>query len=55
MSMAFDLTDSGTRQRLKNCATDPKRDFFVVNDPKGLSTAFEAVKTAIADDIFLSR
>ncbi len=55
MSMAFDLNDSGTRQRLKTCATDPKRDFFVVNDPKGLATAFEAVKTAIADDIFLSR
>jgi Flp pilus assembly protein TadG len=55
MSMAFDLTDSGTRQRLQNCATDPKRDFFVVNDPKGLATAFEAVKTAIADDIFISK
>jgi Flp pilus assembly protein TadG len=55
MSMAFDLSDSATRQRLQDCATDPKRDFFVVNDPKGLSTAFEAVKTAIADDIFISR
>ena len=55
MSMAFDLNDSGTRQRLKTCATDPKRDFFVVNDTKGLATAFVAVKTAIADDIFLSR
>jgi Flp pilus assembly protein TadG len=55
MSMAFDLDDSGTRKILQNCATDASRDFFVVNDAKGLSTAFEAVKTAIADDIFISR
>ncbi len=55
MTMAFDLYDSGTRQRLQNCTTDPKRDFFVVNDPKGLSSAFEAVKTAIADQVFLSK
>ncbi len=55
MSMAFDLDDSDTRKRLQNCATDAKRDFFVVNDPDGLSTAFEAVKTAIADQVFLSK
>ena len=55
MTMAFDLDDSATRKRLQNCATDPKRDFFVVNDPQGLSSAFEAVKTAIADQVFLSK
>jgi Flp pilus assembly protein TadG len=55
MTMAFDLDDSATRKRLQNCATDPKRDFFVVNDPQGLSSAFEAVKTAIADQVFISK
>jgi Flp pilus assembly protein TadG len=55
MTMAFDLDDSATRKRLQNCATDPKRDFFVVNDPTGLSSAFEAVKTAIADQVFISK
>ncbi len=55
MTMAFDLDDTDTRKRLQNCATDPVRDFFVVNDPAGLSSAFEAVKTAIADQVFLSK
>ena len=55
MTMAFDLDDSATRKRLQNCATDPVKDFFVVNDPAGLSSAFEAVKTAIADQVFISK
>jgi Flp pilus assembly protein TadG len=55
MTMALDLNDSGTRKRLQKCATDPGRDFFVVDDPNGLSSAFEAVRTAIADQIFLSK
>jgi Flp pilus assembly protein TadG len=55
ISMAFDLEASETRQDLQDCATDPTRDFFVVNDSAGLSSAFEAVKTAIADEIFLSK
>jgi von Willebrand factor type A domain/Putative Flp pilus-assembly TadE/G-like len=55
VTMAFALDDSDTRKRLQKCATDPVKDFFVFNDPKGLSTAFEAVKTAIADQVFLSK
>ncbi len=55
MTMAFDLDDSATRKRLQNCANDPVKDFFVINDPAGLSSAFEAVKTAIADQVFISK
>jgi Flp pilus assembly protein TadG len=55
ITMAFDLDDSGTRQRLQNCASDPNKYFFVVNDPDGLSKAFNEVKQAITAEVFLSK
>jgi Flp pilus assembly protein TadG len=55
ITMAFDLDDTGTRKRLQNCASDPDKYFFVVNDPDGLSKAFNEVKAAITAEVFLSK
>jgi Flp pilus assembly protein TadG len=54
MTMAFDLDDAPTVQRLKDCSTDPSTDFFVANDAVALESAFESIKAAIASDIYLS-
>jgi Flp pilus assembly protein TadG len=55
ITMAFDLDDSSTRKRLQDCATDPKRDFFVANGAADLSKAFESVKEAITAEVYLSK
>ncbi len=55
VTMAFDIDDSTTRQRLKNCATDPNADFFVLSDTSDLANAFESIKRSITAQVFLSK
>jgi Flp pilus assembly protein TadG len=55
ITMAFDLNDPDTLDRLQGCATDPNRDYFVANDAKALATAFESVKNAITAEVYLSK
>jgi Flp pilus assembly protein TadG len=55
ITMAFDIDDSSTRQRLKNCATDPALDFFVLSDTADLTHAFDAIKQSITAQVFLSK
>jgi hypothetical protein len=55
ITMAFDLDDTGTRQRLQACASDPKKDFFVAKGAADLTKAFESVKAAITAEIFLAK
>jgi von Willebrand factor type A domain len=55
VTMAFDIDDGATRQRLKNCSTDPAVDFFVLNDTADLAHAFDSIKQAITAQVFLSK
>ena len=55
ITLAFDLDDTTTRQRLKNCSTNPATDFFVATDDTDLMAAFESIKLAISSEIFLSK
>jgi Flp pilus assembly protein TadG len=55
ITMAFDLDDSDTRQRLQNCASDPDKYFFVADDTADLAGAFEAVKAAVVAQVYLSK
>lgn len=55
ITMAFDLDDSATRKRLQGCASDPSKNFFVVSDGADLSAAFEAVRSAVTAQVFLSK
>jgi hypothetical protein len=55
ITMAFDLNDSSTRERLKRCATDQSKDFFVATDSADLTKAFESVKAAVTAEIFLNK
>ncbi len=54
ITLAFDLNDTSTRARLRNCASNTE-SFFVADDATDLSLAFEDIKTAIASEIYLKK
>jgi hypothetical protein len=54
ITLAFDLNDTSTRARLKYCATGDD-NFFIADDDADLTAAFEAIKVAIASDIYLKK
>jgi Flp pilus assembly protein TadG len=55
ITVAFDLQDEDTRNRLRDCATDPVRHFFVAEDSADLARAFEEIKTQITASVFISK
>lgn len=55
ITMAFDLDDSDTRQRLRACASDPDKYFFVADDTADLMSAFDTVKAAVVAEVYLSK
>jgi hypothetical protein len=54
VTLAFDLDDTTTRARLRDCASSTD-DFFVAADDTDLSAAFEAIKLAIVNEIYLKK
>ena len=54
ITIAFDLRDAPTKNRLRNCATDPAKHFFIAEDNEELASAFEEIKGVIAEQAFLS-
>jgi Flp pilus assembly protein TadG len=54
VTVAFDLRDNATRDRLRNCASDPDKNFFVAEDDDQVAAAFEEIKTQIASRIYIS-
>jgi hypothetical protein len=55
VTVAFDLHDTATRRRLRNCATDPDKNFFVAEDDEDIAQAFEEIKSQIAAKIYISK
>ena len=55
MTLAFDLRDKDTRNRLKDCASDPDTGFFVAEDSDELASAFEEIRRQITVQVFISR
>jgi Flp pilus assembly protein TadG len=55
ITIAFDLDDTVTRQRLQTCASDPVKYFFVANNATEVAGAFDAVKAAVASEVYLSK
>jgi Flp pilus assembly protein TadG len=55
ITVAYDLDDTTTRNRLKNCTTDPAKHFFVASDGATVAGAFESIKTLIETQIYVSR
>jgi hypothetical protein len=54
MTVAFDLDDPDTVDRLQTCASEPSTGFFVAKNDEALQSAFESIKAAVASDIYLS-
>ena len=55
ITIAFALDDSGTRNRLRNCSSDPDKNFFEAEDSNDLTRAFEEIQNQIASAIYLSK
>lgn len=55
MTVAFDLEDEATRDRLRDCATDPEKNFFIAEDDADIAKAFNEIKNAITAQVFISR
>lgn len=55
MTIAFDLRDDATKDRLRDCSTDPARHFFVAEDGGDVASAFESIRNEITAQVVLSR
>lgn len=55
MTIAYDLRDDPTKNRLRDCSTDPDRHFFVAEDGGDIATAFDAIRNEITAQVFLSK
>ena len=55
MTIAYDLDDSTTRNRLRNCSTDPTKNFFVATDTSAVASAFDDIRNAITAQVFISK
>jgi Flp pilus assembly protein TadG len=54
VTIAFDLSDWATKNRLRNCSTDPAKHFYEAEDGGDLTAAFEEIQQQIAKAIYLS-
>jgi len=55
ITIAYDLDDNATTTRLKNCATDPDKNFFVATSAAAVAGAFDNIKTLITAQVFVSK
>jgi len=55
ITIAYDLDDNATTNRLKNCATDPNTNFFVATDTAAVASAFDNIKSIITAEVFISK
>ncbi len=55
ITIAYDLDDNATTNRLKNCATDPDTNFFVATSAAAVAGAFDNIKTLITAQVFVSK
>lgn len=55
VTLAFDLRDEPTRDRLRGCASDPDRHFYIAEDDAELARAFDHIKSELASAIYISK
>jgi Flp pilus assembly protein TadG len=55
ITIAYDLDDNATSNRLKNCATDPNTNFFIATDTAAVASAFDNIKSIITAEVFISK
>jgi len=55
MTVAFQIEDDETRNRLRNCSTDPDKNFFIAEDGGDIASAFEGIRNQITASVFISK
>ena len=55
ITIAYDLDDNDTVDRLRECATDPDKNFFVATSAAAVAGAFDNIKTLITAQVFVSK
>jgi Flp pilus assembly protein TadG len=55
MTVAFDLRDDDTKDRLQGCASDPDKNYFDADSGAELAVAFEQIKNQITQMSYLSK
>ncbi len=55
VTIAFDLRDKDTRKRLRDCSSNPDKDFHVAEESSDIAAAFEDIKQQIVAQVFISR
>jgi len=55
MTVAFDLDDADTVERLRECSTEPAKDFFTPDDGKDLAKSFDKIRGQLSASLRLAR
>jgi hypothetical protein len=55
ITVAFDLYDVDTKNRLSGCSSDSTKYFFVAEDDAEIAKAFEEIKKQITAQVFVSK
>lgn len=55
VTLAFDLRDKPTTERLRGCASDPHQHFYIAEDDAELARAFDQIKSQLASAIYISK
>lgn len=55
ITVAFDLYDPDTVNRLRNCSSDPTKHFFMAKDGADIADVFKTIKEAITADVYVSK
>jgi hypothetical protein len=55
LSVAYNIDDGDTVDRLRNCTTDPAKHFFEIGGDNNISAVFEEIKNQITARIYISK
>ncbi len=55
MTIAFDLQDEDTTNRLRDCSSDPAQNFMIAEDSSDIAAAFADIREQITAQVFISR
>ena len=55
MTIAYNIDDTETVNRLRNCTTDPDKNFFDIGSENNVSAAFDEIRKQITASVYISR
>jgi hypothetical protein len=55
ITIAYNIDDTATVDRLRNCTTDPSKDFFNIDSSNNVSDAFEQIRQQLAAQIRIGK